>query len=217
MLTLLLVLMSSGPAQVVAQGSDRVLVRVRAHADGGVDRAILRRARTVAEGLLDAAGLATTWRICDTQDACPPQDDPVPEAVVILSSQIRSNGDQCGLATLGPSVGEGTVLVSVPCVAGVAWRIAGRPVTRSHPMLAEGRFDDLVGAVVAHEIGHLLGMRHASTGLMRARLEADDIVALRLGRLGFSQPEAALMRARAQSARRSSDDRVRASSGPKTP
>ena len=195
----------------MAPGADPVLVRVRAYTDGRVDRAILDRARTVAAGLLDSAGLATTWRIRHPRDPCPLEGGPVPEAVVILSSQIRLNRDECGLAALGPSVGKGTVRVWVPCVAGVARRIAGRPATRSHPMLAEGRFHDIVGAVLAHEIGHLLGMRHASTGLMRARLEADDIVALRLGRLGFSPEEAALIRARAQSARATSQDRLRAS------
>jgi hypothetical protein len=30
------------------------------------------------------------------------------------------------------------------------------------------RPDDLVGAIVAHEIGHLIGIRHAVAGLMRA-------------------------------------------------
>ena len=56
------------------------------------------------------------------------------------------------------------------------------------------RHDDLLGAIVAHEIGHLLGVRHASSGLMHARLDANDIIAFRRGRLRFSPAEAHRMR-----------------------
>ena len=47
---------------------------------------------------------------------------------------------------------------------------------------------------MAHEIGHLLGIRHAASGLMRASLEADDIIAFRRGKLRFSPAEARGMR-----------------------
>ncbi|WP_157898901.1 hypothetical protein [Luteitalea pratensis] len=47
---------------------------------------------------------------------------------------------------------------------------------------------------MAHEIGHLLGIRHAASGLMRATLQADDMVAVRRGMLRFSPAEASRMR-----------------------
>jgi hypothetical protein len=86
------------------------------------------------------------------------------------------------------------VIVSVPCVAGVAFRLTRRAGTGTHPLLAMPRHDDLLGAIVAHEIGHLLGIRHAPAGLMRARLEAGDVIALRRGKLRFSPAEASRMR-----------------------
>jgi hypothetical protein len=46
---------------------------------------------------------------------------------------------------------------------------------------------------VTHEIGHVLGLPHTSSGLMRDRLEAGEIRALRQGRLAFSDGEAAVM------------------------
>jgi hypothetical protein len=47
-----------------------------------------------------------------------------------------------------------------------------------------------VGAVVAHEIGHVLGVADAPTGLMRAHLRAEEVIAPGLGRVGFSETEA---------------------------
>jgi hypothetical protein len=85
-------------------------------------------------------------------------------------------------------------MVSVPCVAGVAFRLTRRPGTGTNPLLAMPRHDDLIGAIVAHEIGHLLGIRHAPAGLMRASLETDDMIALRRGKLRFSPAEAGRMR-----------------------
>lgn len=70
------------------------------------------------------------------------------------------------------------------------------------------RHDDLVGAIVAHEIGHLLGIRHAPSGLMRASLESDDMIALRRGTLRFSPAEAGRMRIAAVLA---GEERLRAS------
>jgi hypothetical protein len=174
---------------------DLVALRVRAYADKQVDEATIRPALEVAEHLLASAGLVVAWRVCNTAQSCRVEDAPMPEIVVILSSRDRPNGrENCGVAAHGARDAAGTVMVSVPCVAGVAFRLTRRGGTGAHPLLAMPRHDDLVGAIVAHEIGHLLGIRHAPAGPMRARLEADDIIALRRGMLRFSPAEARGMR-----------------------
>ncbi len=56
------------------------------------------------------------------------------------------------------------------------------------------RDDDVVGAVIADEVAHLLGVAHAKAGLMASHLGPGEIVDLRLDCLHFTEPEAALMR-----------------------
>jgi hypothetical protein len=175
--------------------SDLLPLRVRAYADKQVDEATVGPALGVAEHLLASAGFVMAWRVCDTPQSCPVEDTTMPEIVVILSSRDRQNGrENCGVAAHGARDSAGTVMVSVPCVAGVAFRLTRRPGTGTNPLLAMPRHDDLIGAIVAHEIGHLLGIRHALAGLMRARLETDDLIALRRGKLRFSPAEAGRMR-----------------------
>jgi hypothetical protein len=140
-----------------------VALRVRAYADNQVDEATIRPALVVAEHMLSSAGLVVAWRVCDTAHSCPVDD--TPEIVVILSSRDRPNGrENCGVAAHGARDSAGTVMVSVPRVAGVAFRLTRLAGTGTNPLLARPRHDDLVGAIVAHEIGHLLGIRHASAG-----------------------------------------------------
>ena len=174
---------------------DLVPLRVRVYADMQVDEATIRPALEVAGRLLASAGLVVAWRVCETPHSCPVENTPAPEIVVILSSRDRQDGrEKCGVAAHGGRDPAGTVIVSVPCLAGVAFRLTRRAGLGTNPLLAMPRHDDLVGAIVAHEIGHMLGIRHAPSGLMRASLEAGEIIALRRWKLGFSPAEARGMR-----------------------
>lgn len=46
---------------------------------------------------------------------------------------------------------------------------------------------------IAHEVGHALGLPHAATGVMKAKLSVRDVVALRALRLRFTREQAAAM------------------------
>ena len=209
MLELISAILMAGSMPVANETDpDMVALRVRAYADKQVDEATIRPALEVAEQLLASAGLIVAWRVCEMAQSCPVEVTPVPDIVVILSSRDRQNGrENCGAAH-GARDSAGTVIVSVPCVASVAFRLTRHTGTGTHPLLAMPRHDDLVGAIVAHEIGHLLGIRHALAGLMRATLEANDVIALRRGKLRFSPAEASRMRMAALLA---GEDRLRSS------
>jgi hypothetical protein len=216
MIVLISAILVAGSTRVTNEvDPNLVALRVRAYADKKVDEATVRPALEVAEHLLASAGLVVAWRVCDTAQSCPVEDTPVPEIVVILSSRDRQNGrENCGVAAHGARDSAGTVMVSVPCLAGVAFRLTRRAGTGTNPLLAMPRHDDLIGAIVAHEIGHLLGVRHAPAGLMRASLEANDMIALRSGKLRFSPAEAGRMRI---SALLAGEERLRSSAAGSPP
>jgi hypothetical protein len=165
---------------------------IRVYADRDTGKTLTRDAITFAERLLAAAGVATRWRLCPMPAECPREAEAQEPIVVILSSSARQGSHvPCGYASRRDGRAIGTVVIAIPCIAESTARIVGS-ADASLPMIR--RHDDVVGAVTAHEIGHLLGLPHAAAGLMAPQLGPADIVDLRLGRLHFTGPQAAVMR-----------------------
>jgi hypothetical protein len=183
---------------------DGLQLLVRTYVVGALEAADRDATIRLAEKLLTTAGVEVDWRDCSQPGACVGIETTAGVTLILIST----NRPTCGTAQLSAGGTSATVLVSVECVAQAALNLKRRQPGRSHPLLFTLEARHLLGAVVAHEVGHVFGLRHTATGLMHAHLGVDDVLALRQGTLTFSPLEAAQMRASRMSLARAFEGRV---------
>jgi len=184
------------PAMATAQPSRRLpegapTLRVWIYVTGLLAPSDRDAARQIADDLLGSAGVEVEWRTCDAASACSRATDPSPNVTLILTSAMRP---ACGTAALDRSGLSATVLISVPCTTEVVLEVTLGPAGRANPLLSTLQTPHLLGAAIAHELGHVLGLSHTSGGVMRARLDMGGMLALRRGDLRFTRLEMAAMR-----------------------
>jgi hypothetical protein len=158
----------------------------------------------VAGELLDAAGVSTTWVDCvASPGAC--ADQPPGIVIVRFTRGASRTRDACGSSVRGSPLGvAGLVSVDVDCASELAVSLqfaAERVAVQTQR---------IVGAILAHEVGHLLGLHHAPRGLMAGCLGVREHRALAAGRLHFTATERERMHAEAARADAARSEAARA-------
>ena len=156
----------------------------------GAPTPVLASAAREADAAFQAAGVQTDWAVCqvsaDPNRHCllPPPDTflrvmilPAPAKGAPVSHNGLAYAHECA-----PT--EGCIVAYVFYRQVLAYaQNDGRPVAVT------------LACVMAHEIGHLMGMEHSSAGIMKAHFDRRDLPDAEIGRLRFSVGDAERLRA----------------------
>jgi hypothetical protein len=170
-----------------AQGDPRSSLEFRLFIHASMAVPDLTRMRDVVDGLMAPAGLATTWLDCDRQpEPCQRRAGTIVQ--VFLKPHVKPGRPLvCGEVARDPDTDVPSVIVYVGCARAVTSELGRRA---RDPRLLSLRAGDIVALALAHELGHLWGLAHSAVGVMKARHDANDLMALRSFRLSFATDEA---------------------------
>lgn len=168
----------------------RPVVRVCLHSGPEVSQVAVKRAESIATGILDEAGVRTEW----LNGKCRPERDGAgrdPSAVETL--EIEVDGSE------NPKYGAGDALAYASPYQSYGVRIQlffGRILNRYGSKAAL-----VLGHVLAHEIGHVLEgvARHSSQGVLKISFATRDVELMAAGRLQFAPEDVHIIRARFKS------------------
>lgn len=181
----------AAPPQPIAARQAPTLV-VRTYQTGALDAAERDAGLRLARTVLATAGVNVQWHLCEPDGPCQAAGEGQARITLILMPVLRAT---CGLALRDADGRAATILVSIPCVDQWARNVPRRHGSRaqSDPLLSTLAMSHLLGAVVAHELAHALGVQHTNRGLMRPCIGVDDVQALREGRAAFDAAQTARM------------------------
>ncbi len=196
--------LSIGAASAIGQQ----LLRIHLFDYAGVPQTTLNRASVQVKTALASAGVGADLSICrapELRGACRPEDGSTHLIVRIIRKDARLGEHAFGAAIkpLDPSVRGVYATIFYSRIAEASRRFGTEP-------------DALLASAIAHEVGELMGLEHASAGFMHAALGAADVEKAARGQLAFSEMQAEALR-RALSERLAENALKRADAGHDAP
>jgi hypothetical protein len=174
----------AGPATRAYQPALRITVRVLNTARVST-RTIAEAERTAAD-IFKKAGVEIGWVDCEASEACRPEPAPSEFWLHLLDAQpVTLSGDALGFAMLTHEPrSEGSY-------AAVCW-----PRVRHLTDTMDIGPGPVLGAAIAHELGHLLlnSHSHSHEGVMAERLQTAALIRAARGELRFDDHEAEAIR-----------------------
>jgi hypothetical protein len=177
-----------------AATEDPIDLELRVITYAALDSADVETARQTAETVLATAGLRVRWRLCSGDGCTAPSDGSRRILVHLLPFAKRLNPGTSGEVARDAVTKTPMVLVYVPRNKEALQTIRNRDRGRSVPELSTLTTGHVIGLTIAHEVSHVLGLPHQSTGVMKPELGQDDLIALRRSTLRFRPGEIATMR-----------------------
>ena len=169
-------------------------VQVSLFNDAHVDAATLAEAQARASFLFSQAGIEIDWLACRPADPSDFSPSASPCSALVwpahLSVRIRPRALSASPETFGQAFVDaaGQGIYSNVYYQNLA-------LSSNHPQLSDA---DMLGFVIAHELGHLLlgSNSHSPSGLMRARWDASALQAVSHHTLFFTPAQSATLRSR---------------------
>ncbi len=189
-LVLLGMLIFSNTAIARSQDRSTVQITVVVNDSAGVSRHVLNQAETEAARIFDAARIQVTWVNCSgdavAEERCHVVVGPRQFVLHIVASGKTSSDSVFGIAFLAQD-GSGKYC-----------DVFFDRVEEAHRAFGADR-SQLLGTVVAHELGHLLlgSHAHSQVGIMAPTWEEDSLRELGMGQLLFTREQSSSMKAKA--------------------
>ena len=173
-----------------ASAEPNLMFTVNVYNDAGVRQALLQRSENIAGKIFRQAGFAILWKDCSQAQVGKPPTcfglrDEIAFAVRIVPHSLSLSGEAFGVAFVG-SDGQGVQ-------ADVFYSGIEQLTNDSSANPA-----DIMGHVMAHELGHLLlGLNsHSSLGIMQAHWTDRQLRQMSMGFLKFDKRQSGAIGAR---------------------
>jgi hypothetical protein len=152
----------------------------------------LKKASETAQTMFRMAGLETNWVVCrpvkNLVEPCllPPAGSYLEARITPNWADSREKHEAMGFAL---SVNGERTAISYALYA----------PTKAFANRAGQSVTVVLACVMAHEIGHLMGLKHGLSGIMKAEFEPRDMLQAAMSQLDFNTEEARVLRALAES------------------